>query len=273
MKKILCPIDFSDTAQNAIAYASKLAKATGSSVTLLNIQPAVSTTYANLSSEEELSLHAIAERMEELSKEVRQFFKISCDSEVLQSPSLLSIAIGEKGENYDLIVMGTNGVENLFEFFSGTQTYQTIRKSKAPILLVPPSCVYSEIKSIVYAFNYLHERKLPLAQLLPWIKVLKCETTVLQVNEEAISQDVDDEMKELQLILSQEWTNKDVTLNFDSIRTAEIAQSINSYIQRNEKDVLALCTSHRNFIEELFHKSVIKIISGIASYPVFVFHE
>ena len=42
MKKILCPVDFSETSQNAIAYAAKLSKATGSMLTLLNIQPTAS---------------------------------------------------------------------------------------------------------------------------------------------------------------------------------------------------------------------------------------
>jgi nucleotide-binding universal stress UspA family protein len=270
MKKILCPIDFSDTAQNGIAYAAKLAKASGSTLTLLNIQPSSSPVSA---AENELLLNAVAERLEELGKEVRSFFKISCDAEILQSGGLLSDAIAHRGDDYSMIVMGTHGVENLIEFFRGSNTYNAIRRSKIPVLLVPRDIIYSEIQSIVFAYNYLGERKLPLKQLQPWIKSLGCELTVLQVNEEAISQDVLDEMKELQFIISEQWKEADIIINFDSIRSAEIAPSIHSYIQRNQKDVLALCTTHRNFIQEIFHKSVIKIISEIASYPVLVFHE
>jgi nucleotide-binding universal stress UspA family protein len=270
MKKILCPTDFSDTAQNAIAYAAKFAKASDSMLTLLNIQPANSPA---LVTEAELVMSVVNQRLEELSKEVRQFFKISCETDVVQSGSLLSDTIAERAEHYNLIVMGTHGVDNLMEFFTGSNTYHAIRKSRIPVLLIPPDCTYSGVTNVVYAYNYLAERKLPLKQLQPWIKALQCELTVLEVNEEAISQDAIDEMKELQFIISEEWKGEDININFDSIRSADIAPSINSYIHRNESDMLALCTTHRNFISRLFHKSVIKVISEIANYPVFVFHE
>ena len=270
MKKILCPTDFSDTAQNAIAYAAKFTKASNAMLTLLNVQAANSPAFA---SEKELLLNAVTERLEELSKEVRQFFKISCEAEIVQSPSLLSETIAQRADDFDLIIMGTHGVASLMEFFTGSNTYHAIRKSRIPVMLIPPDCSFSEIKSVVYAYNYLEERKLPLKQLQQWINALQCELTVLQVNEEAISQDAADEMKELQFIITEQWKSEGIEMNFDAIRSSDIAPSIHSYIQRNEKDVLALCTTHRNFILQFFHKSVIKVISEIASYPVMVFHE
>jgi nucleotide-binding universal stress UspA family protein len=270
MKKILCPTDFSDTAQNAIAYAAKLAQAMGSTLTLLNVQ---STSPIGLQSGKGMVAEAVSARLEEMSNEIHQFFKISCDVLVVESGSVLSSAIVEKSADFDILVMGTNGAEDLFEFFTGSTTYHAIQKSKIPVLLIPSNATYSEIASIVYSYNYLGERKLPFAQLQPFIKGLKCDLTILQVTEEAVSQKVDEEMKELQFILADQLKNNEIEFHFDSIRSSEIAPSINSYIQRNGSDVLALCTIHRNFMAGLFHKSVIKIISEIASYPVFVFHE
>ncbi len=273
MKKILCPTDFSDVAQNAIAYAAKLAQATGSTLTLLNVQSLLNTSLIELQSGKGMVVQAVSARLEEISADVHQFFKISCNIEVIESGKALSSAIVERSADYDVIVMGTSGAEDLFEFFTGSTTYHAIQKSKIPVLLIPPNATYSEIVSIVYSYNYLSERKLPLTQLQPFIHALKCDLTILQVTEEAVSQDVDEDMEELQSILTDELKKNDIKFNFDSIRSSEIAPSINSYIKRNGNDVLALCTVHRNFVAELFHKSVIKIISEIASYPVFVFHE
>jgi nucleotide-binding universal stress UspA family protein len=270
MKKILCPTDFSDISQNAIAYAAKFAKASDASLMLLNIQP---TSSPALKSESDLVVSAVSERLEELSREVRQFFKISCEAEVIRSASLLTDALVERTEGYDLIVMGTHGINSLMEFFVGSKTYHATRKTRIPVMLVPPDCIFSEVKKVTYAYDYLHERKLPLKQLQIWINALQWDLTVLLVTEKAISHDVNEELKELQFIISDEWKEKNLKINFDSIASSEIAPSINSYMNRNEMDVLVLCTVHRNFIERLFHKSVIKIISEIASYPVFVFHE
>ncbi len=269
MKKILCPVDFSDAAQNAIAYAGKLAKATGSSLQLVNVQPS----NATANSEHQLAVGAVTERLNELSEEVRKFLKISCEAEVVESPSLLSDVIAGISEEADIIVMGSHGVENLLEFFRGSNTYHAIRRTKIPVMLIPDGCLYSEIENVVYAYDYLSERKLPLKQIKSFMNSLVCDVTVLQVNEEAISEDVNEEMKELQYIISEEWKDEDTMIRFDAIRSSDIAPAINSYMNRNQSDVLALCTTHRNFLQEMFHKSVIKTISEIADYPVLVFHE
>src|SRR5687768_7069803 len=145
MKKILCPTDFSDSSQNAIAYAAKFAKATDASLTLLNIQPAPSPA---LTSESELVVGAVSERLDELSKEVRQFFKISCEAEVIQSARLLTDALVERAEDYGLIIMGTHGVNSLTEFFVGSKTYHAMRKSKIPAMLIPSDCIFSEITKV-----------------------------------------------------------------------------------------------------------------------------
>lgn len=270
MKKILCPVDFSETSQNAIAYAAKLSKATGAMLTLLNIQPS---TPSPADAEKSVVVDAIKNRLEELQRDVQKFFKISCTSEVVLSASLLSDAIAQQASGFSMIVMGTNGVESIIEFLSGSKTYHAIRKSTIPVMLIPPDCVYSEIKSIVYAYDYLAERTLPLKELLPWLKSLQCSLTVLQVNEEAVSQNVIEEMDELQSIIREKWKGENIDVYFDSIRSNEIAPGINSYILRNESDILALCTHHRNFIQQMFHRSITKIISEIASYPVLVLHK
>ena len=270
MKKILCPVDFSETSQNAIAYAAKFSKTTGSMLTLLNIQPTGSPLNEP---NQKLVLDAVTERLDQLQREVQQFFKISCLAEVVLSASLISDVIAQHAAGFNMVIMGTGGVKDIMEFFTGSKTYNAIHKSKIPFILVPSDCIYSEIKNIAYAFNYLDQRNLPLKQLVPWIKSLQCSLTVLQANEDTVSQDVIEEMKELQYIISEKWKNEMIDIHFDTIKSSEIASGLNSYVLRNESDILALCTVHRNFIQQLFHKSVIKTITGISSYPVLVFHE
>src|SRR5688572_31545764 len=120
MKKILCPTDFSNASQNAIAYAAKFAKATQASLTLINVQPTSTAVLVNEQAQDIISLKG---RMEELSREVRQLFKISCESEVLLSSRLLSDSLAERGNDFNMIIMGTHGVENIMEFFAGSNTY------------------------------------------------------------------------------------------------------------------------------------------------------
>jgi nucleotide-binding universal stress UspA family protein len=168
--------------------------------------------------------------------------------------------------------MGTSGDDDMFDFLAGSNTYNVIRKSKVPVLVVPPKCTYSRIDKMVYAFNYLSERSLPLDQMIPWIDAIKCELTVLQIMEGAQSKDIDDELKELQAIISDSHVG--FQISFDTIRTSHITEGISNYMNKKDIDILVLCTYHRNFLENLFHKSTIKNISGrTSSYPLFVFHH
>lgn len=271
MKKILCPTDFSETANNAIAYAAKLAQVTHADLTLLHVKSMFDFTPVEIIVGKEASATLSSQHLRAQSLEVSKMFKISCYAEVETTYSRLSTVIHEKEGQFDLIVMGSNGPDDLYQFFSGSNTYNAILRTNIPLLLIPDEYLYSEIKSVVYAFDYLSERKLPLTGLVPFIKVLNSSLKVLQVMEEAYSKDAEDDLKELQFIFKS--FHHELDYEFDTIRSAEISQGINSYMLRNEADVLALCSTHRNVVARLFHKSVIQNIGSFCNYPLYIFHE
>lgn len=271
MKKIICPTDFSETAQNGIVYAAKFAHHIGAQLTLFNVQSLFNITPLDVVQGKMQRVSAYKDLLEEQSYEISSTFKISCYAEVQPTSTSLAKTIAEKATEYDLIIMGTNGADDLFQFLAGSHTYNAVLKTNVPAILIHNGCMYSEIKNIVYAFDYLRERKLPVKQLLPFISMLKAQLTVLQIMEEAYSKELDEYLKELQEILQNEYEGS-IELQFDTIRSSTIATSIDSYIKNKQPDALAVCTVNRNFIQTLFHKSVIKNLSSISEYPVFVFH-
>lgn len=273
MKKILCPTDFSDAAFNAIAYAAKFVQATGAELILYHVQSLTERMIQEVIFSNSISTPNLLRELQGISRELSITFKISCYADVEASRETLAKTIERKASDYDLIIMGTGGDDDLFDFLAGSNTYNVIRKSKIPVLVVPPKCTYSRIDKIVYAFNYLRERSLPLEQLIPWIEILKCELTVLQIMEEAQSTEVDNELRELQSIVSDSQSG--VQISFDSTRTSNVSEGISTYIGNKGFDALALCTHHKTFLENLFHKSVIRknIGSQTSNFPLFVFHQ
>jgi len=270
MKKILCPTDFSDTAHNAIAYAAKFAQATGSELTLFHVQSLFELIPAEIITGK--TLLTVSKELEAQSDEVSKTFKIPCDAIVEPSFRRLSTVIHDRAEEYDLIIMGSNGPDDLNQFFFGSNTYNAAIGTRTPLLLIPKDYVYSEITKIVYAFDYLRKRELPLNRLIAFASLLKCQITVLQVMEEAHSEAADEELKELQTIIRNFYAD-DVQLKYDAVRSADIAQSINSYIFKEQPDAVAVCSVHMNLIQRLFHKSVIKNLAATSNCPVFIFHE
>jgi len=269
--KILCPTDFSETAENAIGYAAKFAHQTGAELTLFNVQSLLELNTLEFVRGSSLRVEAYKELLEEESLRVSKTFKIACYAEVQPSSVSLTQTIADHAKGYDLIIMGTKGTANLFQFLSGSHAYKAASKTNVPALIIPSGCLYSEVKNVVYAVDYLRERKLPIQQLIPIINALKAQVTVLQVVEEAQSKDMEDELMELQSILQQRCREK-LTLQFETIRSSEISTSIDKYIRKTQPDALALCTVDRNYLEKLFHKSVIQNLSSVSKYPLFVFH-
>ncbi len=271
MKKILCPTDFSETANNAITYAAKLAQKMKAQLTLFNVQSLADLTPEEAFWGESLNAAAAAARLEELCEEVSKVFKISCYGDVATSVTSVNKIIGTKASGYDLIVMGTNGPDELFQFFLGSNTYQVIKKSTVPLMLIPEGCGYSDIQFIVYAFDYWRNDRLPMTQIIQISKALGSELLVLQVMEESYSHKAELEVKEAQKIMLDLYKDQ-ISLRFDTIYASELIESVHDYVLRNNADLLALCTEHHRFIQQVFHKSVVKAVSKIATYPVFVFH-
>jgi nucleotide-binding universal stress UspA family protein len=270
MKKILCPTDFSEAADQAIAYAAKLSKKIGAELTLLNVQSVFSLPPSEVIKGKFLATEPLSDRLEEQSYKVMDTFKIQCFSEVEPSNRGLGETIAQRAKDFDLIVMGTNGADDYYQFFFGTNSYQVIRTSAVPVLLIPRGCGYQDIATLVFAYDYEHENKLPTEQLTQWATLINAQVTVLQVKDHYTREtELNSKAIEERSLIHSALAD----VKFDTLYSDEVISSINSYVLVNETNALALCFKNHGIIQTIFSKSVVKELSAIAKYPLFVFHE
>jgi nucleotide-binding universal stress UspA family protein len=270
MKKILCPTDFSEAADQAIAYAAKLSKKIGAELTLLNVQSVFSLPPSEVIKGKFLATEPISDRLEDQCYKVMDMFKIPCFSEVEPSNRGLGETIAQRAKDFDLIVMGTNGADDYYQFFMGTNSYQVIKTSDIPVLLIPKGCGYQDIATIVFAYDYEHENELPTEQLTQWASLIRAQVTVLQIKDH-YTRDAEVHAKEIE---ERSLIHSTITsVKFDTLYSSEVISSINSYVLHNEANALALCFRNPGILQTVFSKSVVKELSAIANYPLFVFHE
>ncbi|HEY5749850.1 MAG TPA: universal stress protein [Chryseolinea sp.] len=271
MKKILCPTDFSDTARNAITYAAKLAHKLNAELTLFNVQSLGDLTLEEATWGEDVNVGVAAEQLESLCLEVSKVFKISCYPAMASSLMAVNSRIGDISVDYDLIIMGTDGPDDMFQFLLGSNTYQVIKKTSTAVLLIPRDCGYSDITSTVYAFDYQHHPTLPLAQLLPILKPLGSTLAVVAVTDGAHSEDTTLDVEIFSTRVAE--LHKDgIQAEFHILRSDDPVKRIDQFVTENKIDLLVLCSSHHNLMHRLFHKSVIRSVNAMAHYPVLVFH-
>lgn len=269
-KSILCPVDFSATADHAVATAAKLAQKCGAQLDLFNIHSVRDMNPSELLWGSSLKVAATTNQLEALALEISRVYKISCYGNVRTSNHSLPQVISDVGSDYDLIVMGTNGADNVYDTFFGTNSYQVAKESTVPVLLLPPNYEYESLSSMVFAMDYFHELATPPVQLIKWADLLGTRITVLQIMTEEYLHRHDEKLNSDQQIIKQVLDKKHQ--NFKTIYSDRPIEGITDFISAHACDVLALCFRHHSLMQKLFHKNVVKNLCAITPCPLFIFH-
>ena len=183
MKNLLVPIDFSECSNRALEYAVKLAKLTGSQITLMHavqvpiLEDGDSETGHEIREEVDRQIEKLNRKVD--LSEVKHTFKLSFDS--------ITTAIRKlnKKTPVDLIVMGTTGASGAKEIFLGSNTYETIQQTQKPVLAVPVNSSSFGLGSIAFASDYKAiEKYQDLDTLIELSKLRNSEVHILHIGED-----------------------------------------------------------------------------------------
>ncbi len=142
-KKILVPLDGSDTANIAAGHAVELAAKTGAEVTLFHVIPALPP-YVNRYGEHlggaYQQIHSELEATgEDILKKARENLAnsgVKLDVKILWGNPAEEICSEAREGNYDLIVMGSRGLGEIKGFIMGSVSNRVVRHASTPVLIV-----------------------------------------------------------------------------------------------------------------------------------------
>jgi len=270
MKKILCPVDFSTASKNGLEFAGNLAAHLMAHLTLLHVRPSIWPEAVQLTREAEASSEEITEDLKTLSDEVEKEFGITCGIQLVPTTQVVEKSIAEYGDNYDLIVTGTNGADDFYQLVFGSHSFNVIKQAMCPVLLIPEDCKYTPMKHIVYAFDTYTNPIFLVDQLRTFAAALGASIKVVHVIESERSTEMDNKIQQMkQTVMAR--AHKDIPWDFESIYGRDIAWTLEHYATSHDVDVLALSYHHRSLMDNLTRQNVIKRISMTADFPVFTF--
>jgi len=169
LKRILCPVDFSPTSDQAIQYAVALAESFGAELILLHVigipATAVCNYYGLPGIEPDLAVAppyrrpspedmqedrdadgnaALSEDpdevqdygLDELAENLRESHPCTITTRLKEGKTFLEIINTAKDENVDLIVMGTHGRTGLSHMLIGSTAEKVVRMAPCPVLTV-----------------------------------------------------------------------------------------------------------------------------------------
>ncbi len=270
MKKILCPVDFSNASRNGLEFAGNLAAELMAHLTLMYVRPTIWPEAIQLRKEASQGAEAISEDLKMLSDQIEAEFGVTCGLHLERTMDSVEHAISEYGKGYDLIITGTNGADDTYQLVFGSHSYQVIQQAMCPVLLIPEEVKYKPIKQIVYAFDPNTNPIFLIDQLRDFSAALNASVKVVHVMEEEKSPESEARFEQLrQAVMARAY--KELPWAFEGLYGRDVAWTLEHYATSSPFDVMALSYHHRTLMDKLLHQNVIKRISMTADFPVFTF--
>ena len=137
---ILCPVDFSEDSERALAAALALARSTGGHVTIVTVVDSLLSAGAAAAGADE----ALDDQTQQ---ELRSLLERAAPGLPAPSTAAVAVRVGNPSKeilaqaeesNSDIIVIGMHGVGAAHKLILGSTSEQVLHKSTVPVLVVPP---------------------------------------------------------------------------------------------------------------------------------------
>jgi len=203
--------------------------------------------------------------------DIRLTFDVEADHVVMTSMNTIENCINEIGSKYDLIVLGTNGVQEFSSFYLGTHSFRVSKNAKSPVLIVPIDSTYKPMLDVVYATDYDMDDNLLLHQLQFVFKSFKARVKLVHVSgkEIAVSEEVFSSFKrEL-----EEKLNDNPKISFKRLVSDHIIEKLEAIVEGKDVDMLVVCFEKHSLPYRLTHRNLIRELASDPKVPVLVFQK
>lgn len=249
--KILVPTDFSENANKALEFAKDLAIKNQASITLLYAFYAV---YDFAAQATEIISQIEYEARQDLKKMVAEGKEsgLKMDYRILQGSVASTVTSLAYQEEYDLIVMGTQGASGIKKALIGSNTGHVIKESKVPVLAVPAAAAVGRIHQVAVALELDKEDERYFKLLFKLTKEMNVQYTFFHVElSESFEKQI--EFKGLEVHLKERYP--DLNINFQLVKASSLEQGIETFLNLNPATILTMISKNKSFYEYLFNKS------------------
>lgn len=267
MKKILVPTDFSKNAESALAYAVEIANKFESRITLFNTYKVHSSAGMFVSVESFMERDAAEQMLAAISRiEPKLKGGASIESKIARGDAIPAITgLAEKGD-YSLIIMGTQGASGLKEIFTGSITNGVMKHSLAPVLAIPDGYRYQAVKTIVFAVD---EAGISHPGVIsPLVRIAKAFDAKIHIFHQGLGSKDNGIDPTVDIFLD----GADHSFHYE-LDEQNINESINSFVEDYQANLLCMVRRQRGFLEEAFHVSATTREVFNSPVPLLILHD
>lgn len=271
MKRILVPVDFSDTSTHALEIAAQIAKRQQAEIIVLHM---LGLSEAVLS-KNEIQEYEEARYYMELAK---KRFILFLDKSYLKNVRIRKIVQNYKifkefnalaqEQKIDLIVMGSHGTSGISEVLVGSNTEKVVRTSNVPVLVVKMQNPDFKIEKVLFACDFSEDAILAFKNIQAFTDSFSAKLELIYINTPYYSFKSTDEIEEKisKFLLKTNDASPKVVIYDDYT----IEQGLLNYSKKGGFDLLAIPTHGRKPISHflLGSRSIGEDVANHANLPV-----
>ncbi len=285
MKTILLPTNFSKASQKALEYAIMIAQKADAKIIVAH---AYTITSINDESFPVLFDNVLEETKEYLKSKldsvcgyISSFRTVSgktINAQYIIQYNIPEQEIKELAERHhaDLIVMGTNnpaGLQNIL----GSTVQNIIENTDVPILVIHEETPVKPFNKIDIAIEELSENASSVKNIIKLADLYNAEITLLHIEHYARSFQEYEKISESETVSSVLNSVKKISkydhIKYKTVLSDEVEEGLYKSVKEDHSDLLVLIYNKRNWLDDLFHKSVIKSVLKKFSMPVLILHS
>jgi nucleotide-binding universal stress UspA family protein len=270
---ILCPIDFSECALNALEYAAKIGEKYKAKLIVFHVlnkqdyqQLApldLDGTFQKEFVEQKLKSLQDAVLKESLPNGLQGCEVVLTEGAIVQA----TIAYSQK-INANLIVVGTEGMNEFREQVFGSRSSKMVMQTDRDILVVPRKAFFKRPRKLVFASDYVEEDKAAIQKVVEFAKFFDSEIDIVHVSsrtrviDKALHKTMVEEIKPA---VSYDLVNY-VLKSFRD----DLALGLENYLQLAKGDMLVTLSKKKDFFDQLFSKNLSRKMSYFITKPLWV---
>lgn|SRR5690606_29895795 len=270
---ILCPTDFSECSLNAIEYAAKLGEKYRARLILFHVpdRDDYLKLFSKQQEEENFMLFSktkLDNLVSEVGKESLPQGLQSCEAIVREGNVVDTILAYAEEAEVDLIVMGTEGVNDFKTNYIGTRSSKVIARSEHDVFIIPRKVFFKVPRKLVYATDYVEADKLALQKVVDLASFYDAEIDVVHVGtrlraiDKALHQTM---ITELKPFVRYEKVNYLLKSYRD-----EPGLGLENYLITAKGDVLITLSKKKSWFDQIFTKNLSKKMSYFINKPLLV---
>ncbi len=275
MKKLLIPVDFSETSEVAVDFGLQLAAVLGYEVMLhhaLNLVEDDNRFYSVSADRTRRDVYD-ENMIEKQERKVENFYR-KWNTKNVNTTIHLTIGtllddIQELVKLYDvkLVVMGTKGASGLKELFVGSNAEKIVRHLHCPVIATHGHANPATIKRILVPVDL--DNLLPsfLIEMRHLYELFEAEMEFVWVHSPAHPEPLNELVDEFEHMLRA----YQIPGSFAIVRDALPHAGILTYANEMEADMIAMATHHRSGVAHLFLGSVTEDVLNHAHIPLWTF--